>query len=144
MSNDNSTDFFANLDRLRLPLNQTQMRSVATNNGLQSSSKPMRIKGEFLKGPIPLAWLTVASKLNGKAPLAVALAIWFEAGRSRCKEVTLATAILNRFGVNRKAKYRALEALDKAGLISVNRKPRRNPVITIKDKDTITNPIGGL
>lgn len=138
MSNDNSTDFFANLDRLRLPLDQTQMRSVATKKGLQASFKPMRIKGEFLKGPIPLAWLTVASKLSGKAPLAVALAIWFEAGRGRCKEVTLTTAILNRFGINRKAKYRALEALEKAGLISVKRKPRRNPIVAISDIDTIT------
>jgi hypothetical protein len=138
MDNEAYIDFFANLDRLRLPPNQTEVRLVATTTGIQASSKPMRIKGEFLKGPIPLAWLTVASRLKGKASLAVALAIWFEAGRSRCKEVALTSAILNRFGVNRKAKYRALESLENAGLISANRKPRRNPVITILDVNYVT------
>jgi hypothetical protein len=47
------------------------------------------------------------------------------------KEVILTTAILNRFGVGRKAKYRALQSLKNAGLISVHQVPRRNPVVKI-------------
>ena len=58
----------------------------------------------------------------------------FEAGRRRSKVVTLTTAILNRFHVDRKAKYRALRALEVAGLISVSRQPRKNPVVTILDE----------
>lgn len=95
--------------------------------------KPKKITGEFLKGPIPLTWLTAASMLSGKAPLAVGLAVWFEAGRRKSREVKLTTAILKRFGVNGKAKYRALKSLEKAGLVRVRRKPRRNPVVTILD-----------
>ena len=43
----------------------------------------------------------------------------------------LTTAILKRFGVNRKAKYRALKSLEDAGLIRVHRELRKNSVVTI-------------
>jgi hypothetical protein len=93
-----------------------------------------RLQGEFVKGPLPMAWMTTASKLPGKSPLAVGLALWFEVGRRRCMTVILTTAILARFGVqDRKAKYRGLSALEVAGLIAVVRVPRRNPVVTILD-----------
>ena len=95
--------------------------------------KPKKITGEFLKGPIPLPWLTAASKLSGKAPIAVALAIWFQVGRRRSKEVRLTSAVIERFGIDRKAKYRGLSALEQAGLIKVRRELRRNPVVTILD-----------
>src|SRR5262249_29957289 len=74
-----------------------------------------------------------AAMLPGKAPLAVGLALWFEVGRRKSREVKLTSAILERFGVNRKAKYRALESLEKAGLVRVRREPRRKPVVTILD-----------
>lgn len=142
-------DIFDNIERLRLPSEQMEMPPVATPKGSPSSSKPKRIKGEFLKGPIPLAWLTVASKLSGKASLAVALAIWFEAGRRKSKVVKLTSAILERFNVSRKCKYRALKSLEKAGLIRVHREPRRNPVVTImeiqgeQDADGIRQDVTG-
>ncbi|HEV3237401.1 MAG TPA: hypothetical protein VGZ25_10460 [Gemmataceae bacterium] len=107
-------------------------RSNAKKKGLRSSSKP-RIKGEFLKGPIPLKWLSGAAGLGGKAPLAVALALCFESGRKRSQVVTLTSAILRRFSVNRKAKYRGLEALEEAGLIRAERRPKKNPIVTILD-----------
>jgi DNA-binding transcriptional ArsR family regulator len=50
--------------------------------------------------------------------------------------VRLTTAILKRFSVNRKAKYRALKGLEDAGLVRVRREPRRNPVVTILLPDT--------
>ncbi len=42
-------------------------------------SRNSPIRGQFLRGPIPLPWLAAAANLPGKAPLAVALAIRFEA-----------------------------------------------------------------
>lgn len=125
-------DFFGDLDRLRLAPAATavpaQVRPTA------QPDRGRRVRGEFLKGPLPLAWLTAASKLTGKSPLAVGLALWFEAGRRRSMTVNLTTAILTRFGVrDRKAKYRGLCALEEAGLIEVVRVPRRNPTVTILD-----------
>jgi hypothetical protein len=82
-------------------------------------------------------WLGRAAKLPGKT-LATALAIMFESGRRRSKEITLTTAILQRFGVGRKAKHRALKHLQSAGLIDVHQAPRRNPVVAILDNKAYT------
>ncbi len=133
---------FPDLDRLRLPDQQIPKHTTAIPEGKAISSTAPKVRGEFLKGPIPLDWLGRAAKLPGKAPLATALAIMFEAGRRRSPVIKLTTAILQRFGVNRKAKYRALKHLQDAGLIAVHQKPRRNPVVTIlnvKD-ETLTGP----
>ncbi|MGA2255664.1 MAG: hypothetical protein ABSG53_13545 [Thermoguttaceae bacterium] len=123
-------DFFADIDRIRLLPGQAVLHSKPGKNGTCSPAKT-RVTGEFLKGPIPLPWLSAASQLAGKAPLAVGLALWFESGRRRSDEVTLTTAILNRFGVSRKAKYRGLNALEKAGLVNVVRSLHHNPVVTL-------------
>ena len=125
-------DFFQNVERLQLPAEQTPTPISSNGTGKKSPAKPKRINGEFLKGPIPLNWLSMASSLPGKA-LAVALAIWFEAGRRRSLDVTLTTAILARFGVGRKAKYQALQKLERAQLISVVRVPHKNPLVRILD-----------
>jgi hypothetical protein len=124
-------DFFEDLDRLRMPPVPLKTRWNAKRQGPRSSAS--RIKGEFLKGPIPLKWLSGAAELGGKAPLAVALALCFESGRKRSQVVTLTSAVLRRFSVNRKAKYRGLEALKEAGLIRVERRPKKNPIVTILD-----------
>jgi hypothetical protein len=130
-----SGDFFENLDRLRLLPSQREPQPEANRKGTMIPAKPKRVRGEFLKGPIPLKWLSCAARLRGKAPLAAALAIMFEAGRRRSNEIILTSAILARFGVNRKAKYRALDALEGANLIAVIRQPRRNPVVTVLEVD---------
>jgi hypothetical protein len=124
-------DFFTDLDRLRVFPAPADLKQQAAPKRLASTMKPQRIKGEFLKGPIPLAWLSPACGLDGKAVLSVSLAIWFEAGRRQSEQIKLTTAILDRFHVNRKAKYRALELLEQAGLIAVCRQERKNPVVTI-------------
>ncbi len=130
-----TTDIFADLDRLRLAPAAFTPTGDHTPAVVKAAAKPKvnKIAGEFLKGPIPLPWLTAVTRLSGKAPLAVALAVWFEAGRRKSNEVKLTTAILRRFSVNRKAKYSALKSLEKAGLVRVRRELRRNPVVTILD-----------
>lgn len=128
-------DSFPSLERLRLPDEQIQKHSPAIAKGIKISSPYPKVRGEFLKGPIPLEWLGRAAKLPGKASLATALAIMFEVGRRRSNQIKLTTAILNRFGVNRKAKYRALKQLEGAQLISVIRTPRKNPIVTVLPVD---------
>ncbi|MEA3188821.1 MAG: hypothetical protein QOD99_2651 [Chthoniobacter sp.] len=89
-----------------------------------------RFHGEFLKGPIPLSWLSCAAKLPGKA-LHVALAIWFEYGRRKRPSFRLTTAVLKRFNVARKAGYHALEALTREKLIDIQRQRGKNPTISL-------------
>jgi hypothetical protein len=80
--------------------------------------------------PIPLPWVQAACKLPGKA-LAVALAIWHLARMRKSDTVELSQTRLSEFGVKRWAKYRALAALEKAGLVRVVRRQRRNPEVTV-------------
>lgn len=126
-----SDDFFTNVDRLRLSDEQFDLRDLIKGDLLPNRARSRRLNGEFLKGPIPLNWLSVAAKLPGKSPLAVALAIMFEVGRRTSIEIVLTTAICQRLGVNRKAKYRGLGLLEEAKLIEVHRQLRRNPVIRV-------------
>ncbi|MGC3991644.1 MAG: hypothetical protein QM796_18535 [Chthoniobacteraceae bacterium] len=93
-----------------------------------------RVAGEFLRGPIPLSWLSIAARCPGKV-LHVALAIWFEFGRRNQARFRLSNAILNRFGVSRKPSYHALLALEAAGLITVERTHGKNPFVTLHQAD---------
>ena len=92
---------------------------------------PRPLPGErFLRGPIPLNWLTTAARLPGKT-LHVGLAIWLEAGMRNSAVVPLSNVMGQRFGLDRNSKYRGLIWLEEAGLIAVERKLGRAPVVTI-------------
>jgi len=91
-----------------------------------------RLGEKFLKGPIPLLWLAAAAKQPGRA-LHVGIAVWFLAGIKRNAVIALSSSILVSFGVNRHAVYRGLKALERAGLVSVVRKPGRLPQVTLLD-----------
>jgi hypothetical protein len=104
---------------------------------VQPRKRPFRrhINGEFLRGPIPLHWLSLACKLPGKV-VATALAIWFQAGRQGHEEgIKLTSQILDRFHVDRHAKFRALKELEKAGLIRVHRQAGKNPIVDLLEID---------
>lgn len=100
---------------------------------LRSGSRklPRHKRGEeFLCGPIPLAWLRKAAALPGKV-LAVGVALWFKAGATKRAEVQMTGKLLAKFGINRKAGYRGLKALECAGLVTVKRHAGRCAVVTI-------------
>ena len=92
--------------------------------------KTIKNKKNFLEGPIPLIWFIKAAKLPGKA-LHVALALWYLAGLENSGEVYLSNRLINIFGVERHAGYRALKALEGAGLVSVQRHQGLSPRVTI-------------
>jgi hypothetical protein len=84
----------------------------------------------FLKGPIPLDWLEAAGKLPGKA-LHVGISLWFLSGVTKSQTVLFNQSKQERYGVKRDAARRGIEALEKAGLISVVRKTGRQLTVTI-------------
>ncbi len=92
-------------------------------------ARPRRGEG-FLKGPVPLGWLEAAARLPGKS-LHAGVALWYAAGLSRSAVIPLSNLAGLRFGMDRNAKYRALEWLEEAGLIKIERKLGRAPVVTI-------------
>lgn len=85
---------------------------------------------KFLRGPIPLNWVSIAARLPGKS-LHVGIAIWFTASLAKSATVPLSNIASLTFGLDRNAKYRALQWLEEAGLIAVERKLGRSPLVTL-------------
>ena len=85
---------------------------------------------QYLRGPVPWAWLNTAAALPTKA-LHVGIALWFEAGRQRTRRVRLTNRLLARMKVSRWAKYRALDALERADLVQVDREANGNLVVLL-------------
>ena len=109
--------------------NRLAMRSMTTIVALRRAPKLARGQ-RFLKGPIPWVWITRAADLPGRA-LHTAMALWFLSGVTRSETVKLSGRLLTELGVDRHAKYRALTALEGAGLVRVTRLPGQNPVVTL-------------
>lgn len=87
--------------------------------------------GRYLKGPVPLLWLQQALVLPGKS-VNVGLAIWFKAGAGESRtNITVSNELVEPFGVDRYAKYRALVQLEHAGLVKVRRAGKCAPRVTL-------------
>jgi hypothetical protein len=79
-----------------------------------------------------LDWLMTAAQLPGKS-LHVGVALWAIGELQNSRVVALSNITSLRFGLDRNAKYRALAWLEQAGLVSVERKAGRAPLVTILD-----------
>ena len=98
-------------------------------------SRPLKIprhqgNEKFLKGPVPLNWISRATQLSGSA-WHVGTAIWYLVGLTNSPTVKLTQATLDLLGISRYAKYRALAELKTAGLISFDAIAGKNPKITV-------------
>lgn len=84
----------------------------------------------FLKGPVPWDWIIRAASLPGKA-LIVGLCLWRLKGATGKDSVRLGNGEAEPFGIDRAAKSRALRALERARLITVDRSDSRRLMITL-------------
>jgi len=98
----------------------------------QHARKPF--KARFTK--FPLIWEEQLREINaGKETYRVALHLLREAWRTGNRTVKLANEALARKGVGRMGKVRALQQLRKAGLIGVEDRPRKSPIVTVRFLD---------
>jgi len=74
--------------------------------------------------------------LPGKS-LHLALALCLLARTQGTCEVALSNSACRQFAIDRNAKYRALNCLEKAGLIQVKRKLGRSPLVTIRSRGAL-------
>ena len=114
-----------NPDRVRLSEDQLVPVKGKVNTGVRR-----RMTVRFLKGPVPLGWLAAAASLPGKA-LHVAVILRFLSGLNGSLRVRFSQSVARDFGVGRHAVYRALICLEKACLITGERHPGRNAIVTI-------------
>jgi hypothetical protein len=95
----------------------------------KASPKPHQ-REKFLKGPIPLNWIIKAGQQKGRA-LHVGIILWFLVGIHNSRIVRLSSILPKEMHVGRHALYSALQALEAAGLIRVERHRGRRPKIEI-------------
>ena len=91
---------------------------------------PRPTKKLFLRGPVPIDWLSKAAELPGKT-LNVALAIWWLQGMTQSELFKLTRKSLSLFGIKRDAASISLKRLEGAGLIRVQRNIGQRPTISI-------------
>ena len=89
----------------------------------------IKIVGAFYP-PVPDAWLETARRLPGKA-LKIASILWRKSVMLDGAAVNITSNDLIEMNVDRSAKRRALDALESAGLIRVERRNGANPIVTV-------------
>ncbi len=112
----------------------SQVKEVEVELASTRSVKAARNKQRstlFVRGPLPMTWLSQAAQLPGKA-LHVGLLLWFRVGCERSNVVRLTRRHGDLFVLDRHAAYRGLGALERAGLVSVERCRGRCPVVTVR------------
>lgn len=87
----------------------------------------------FLRGPVPIPWLSAAAQLPGRS-LAIGVALWFKAGLTSTNRVKPTSTLWRQFGLSRQTVYRGLRQLESAGLVEVQRAQGKNPIVLLKDK----------
>lgn len=91
-----------------------------------------RQRSQFVKGPIPLTWLTRAFQLGGKCgAMAVALA-WRAGLTGGTHDLSVTNATAMRFGIaTRNSRRSTLRRLEEAGLVRVDRYPNKAPRVEL-------------
>lgn len=86
----------------------------------------------FLRGPVPLAWLTRAANIPRRNSIVVGLVLWHLAGlNSRRTGLVLCSKRCEPFGLGYAAVSRGLRDLEARELIRVDRGPGRCPKVDL-------------
>jgi hypothetical protein len=93
------------------------------------TKKRQRREGTFVQ--VPLQWASKALTATNSKKAMVCVYLLYCAWRKKSDTFALPNGALAEFGVSRKIKYRALRQLEAAGLIVIEHRPRRTPIITL-------------
>jgi hypothetical protein len=85
-------------------------------------------RGHFVK--VPFEWLERLSGARGQV-YALALHLLYLSWKAKGSPVKLANGMLKIDGIGRGAKWRALAELERRGLITIQRRPRKSPLVTV-------------
>jgi DNA-binding MarR family transcriptional regulator len=113
-----------------------QARVTGLNGGLRRGRQPSPIRNKFIAGPIDVSWVCQASR-HGVTALLVGLALWHLKGLRRSHSFELSNLMVREWGIQPDAKARALRKLEKAGLITIERRRKRSPRVTLVLPNTV-------
>jgi DNA-binding transcriptional ArsR family regulator len=98
--------------------------------GTRKGQRASPIRGKFIAGPIDVSWVVQAKRLGATA-LLVGLALWHLKKLRQADTFTVSNLMMQEWGVQPDAKSRALRALERAGLIRVERRGKRSPRVAL-------------
>ena len=108
-------------------------KKMGINAVIQPQDRPLkrqpRARDPYVR-TIPLPWIQQASRLPGRS-LHVGIVLWYLAGVSKSRTVTLTRLWLRRFGLHHETGRRGLRVLEKAKLVGVKRSGKTSPCVTL-------------
>jgi hypothetical protein len=114
-----------------IPQEQVDLPDPRRNWG----QKPRRPKVSYIR-TIPVSWFVELSKLPGKTPLIIGMALQYRVGVSKTRAVKLNRWTRKLFGLQRHQVSRGVDLLERADLIRVQRDPGRLASITVLDVES--------
>jgi hypothetical protein len=105
---------------------QRLLRAVSVH---PSRVAPRRARERFVK--VPLWWIETAAKAPRSPRTLVLIELLYASWRARSLTFHLPNSRLHQLGINREIKSRVMRDLERAGLIVVERPPRKTPVVTL-------------
>jgi hypothetical protein len=99
---------------------------------IKPDAKPIRQRTDTFS-KVPLGWAAAAAKATKTPRAMVWVLLQHLAWQNDRAAFPLSNAVLVKYGVSREIKRRALAALEAAGLIVVERRHGRAPIVTLID-----------
>jgi hypothetical protein len=99
-----------------------------------STTKPKRRDHLFAQVPLQLA--AKVAKLTRGHQFFVWIWLQHLAWKTKSRTFTVSNSALTQYGISRKTKWRALESLETAGLISIERFENKAPIVTLINTST--------
>src|SRR4051794_26696832 len=100
-------------------------------SGPDGRARAGKREAQFIKGPLPLGWIATAAKAGHPLALPVLLALKYKADTLRQPWVKPPAAVLRLLGVDKDARSRAIAALERTGLVQVQRRKGRPPLVRL-------------
>ena len=113
------------IKNLRVDLNDPNLKPKAAGR-----SKPnKKWQRKFVQ--VPWVWIDRLKVSNRGVTYRLALLLLYEYWQTGGRPIHLSNVMLTGDGVTRRSKWRALLELEQFGLLKVERRPRKSPVVTL-------------
>jgi hypothetical protein len=125
MSND---DPYAHLKQHALTPERMKELATIRATKVSVSRKERKRREQFVM--VPFSWIEKLDGATGQT-YRVALLLLHEHWRRRGQPIRVNNCMVVNVGISRQSKWRALSELERHGLITVERRPRKSPVVRV-------------